>query len=174
LPRTSARIGPETAIWAITPVKSVARQLGGNAQTADVKLAEGPGVRLQEVTGRQMVILPTMPNHLLTACPMKDSVTWLYPPIEPFNTGKLRVSPVHEIYFQESGKPSGKPVIFLHGRSRRWLRSQTAPLLPPRKVPNRELRPARLWEEHDLRVSGSEHHLGPGRRHRENSRPPRH
>ena len=46
---------------------------------------------------------------------MKDSITWLYPPIEPYNTGKLQVSPIHEIYFEESGKPSGKPVIFLHG-----------------------------------------------------------
>ena len=46
---------------------------------------------------------------------MKDSVTWLYPPIEPYNTGRLQVSPVHEIYFEESGNPSGKPVIFLHG-----------------------------------------------------------
>src|ERR1700679_3687948 len=46
---------------------------------------------------------------------MKDFVTWLYPAIEPYNTGKLQVSPVHEIYFEESGNPSGKPVIFLHG-----------------------------------------------------------
>jgi proline iminopeptidase len=46
---------------------------------------------------------------------MKDPVTWLYPPIEPYNTGKLRVSAVHEICFEESGNPSGKPVIFLHG-----------------------------------------------------------
>src|ERR1700691_4065449 len=60
-------------------------------------------------------ILPTMPNHAPTASPMKDSVTWLYPPIEPYNTGKLQVSPVHEIYFEETGNLSGKPVIFLHG-----------------------------------------------------------
>src|ERR1700689_1437766 len=46
---------------------------------------------------------------------MKDPVTWLYPPIEPYNTGRLRVSPVHEIYFEESGNPSGKPAVFLHG-----------------------------------------------------------
>jgi pimeloyl-ACP methyl ester carboxylesterase len=39
----------------------------------------------------------------------------LPPPIEPYSTGKLQVSPVHEIYFEESGNPSGKPVIFLHG-----------------------------------------------------------
>jgi proline iminopeptidase len=47
--------------------------------------------------------------------PVKDPLTWLYPPIEPFNTGRLRVSNVHELYFEESGKPDGKPVIFLHG-----------------------------------------------------------
>jgi len=46
---------------------------------------------------------------------MKDPVTWLYPPIKPYNTGRLKVTPVHEIYFEESGKPSGKPVIFPHG-----------------------------------------------------------
>jgi len=56
-----------------------------------------------------------MPDHAPTASTMKDSVTWLYPPIEPYKTGRLQVSPVHEIYFEESGKPSGKPVIFLHG-----------------------------------------------------------
>jgi len=38
-----------------------------------------------------------------------------YPPIEPFRTGRLRVSPVHELYFEESGNPTGKPVVFLHG-----------------------------------------------------------
>src|SRR6202167_5581698 len=47
--------------------------------------------------------------------PMKDSLTWLYPPIEPYNTGKLQVLPIHEIYFEQSGNLSGKPVIFLHG-----------------------------------------------------------
>src|SRR5271166_4713482 len=38
-----------------------------------------------------------------------------YPPIEPFRTGRLRVSPLHELYFEESGNPEGKPVLFLHG-----------------------------------------------------------
>jgi proline iminopeptidase len=38
-----------------------------------------------------------------------------YPPIKPFNSGNLRVSPVHEIYYEESGNPRGKPVVFLHG-----------------------------------------------------------
>jgi proline iminopeptidase len=38
-----------------------------------------------------------------------------YPPIRPYNSGFLRVSPVHEIYYEESGNPKGKPVVFLHG-----------------------------------------------------------
>src|ERR1700704_3877863 len=38
-----------------------------------------------------------------------------YPPIEPFRTGFLRVSDVHELYFEESGNPDGKPAVFLHG-----------------------------------------------------------
>lgn len=39
----------------------------------------------------------------------------LYPPIEAYRTGRLRVSDVHEIYFEESGNPLGKPVVFVHG-----------------------------------------------------------
>lgn len=38
-----------------------------------------------------------------------------YPEIEPYRTGTLRVSEVHELYFEESGNPEGKPVVFLHG-----------------------------------------------------------
>lgn len=47
--------------------------------------------------------------------PMKDPVTWFYPEIEPYRTGRLRVSDLHELYFEESGNPAGKPVVFLHG-----------------------------------------------------------
>ena len=39
----------------------------------------------------------------------------LYPPIEPYNQGKLKVSDLHTIHYEESGNPQGKPVIFLHG-----------------------------------------------------------
>jgi proline iminopeptidase len=38
-----------------------------------------------------------------------------YPPIKPYNKGFLRVSPLHELYYEESGNPNGKPVVFLHG-----------------------------------------------------------
>lgn len=39
----------------------------------------------------------------------------LYPSIEPRRSGWLRVSDLHEIYWEESGNPAGKPVVFLHG-----------------------------------------------------------
>ncbi|MCC6782062.1 MAG: prolyl aminopeptidase [Planctomycetes bacterium] len=39
----------------------------------------------------------------------------LYPPPEPFDSGHLRVSATHEIYYEQSGNPRGKPVVFLHG-----------------------------------------------------------
>jgi proline iminopeptidase len=39
----------------------------------------------------------------------------LYPSIRPYRTGRLRVSGVHELYFEESGNPKGKPLVFLHG-----------------------------------------------------------
>jgi proline iminopeptidase len=39
----------------------------------------------------------------------------LYPAIRPNRTGFLRVSDLHELYFEESGNPNGQPVVFLHG-----------------------------------------------------------
>ena len=46
---------------------------------------------------------------------MSEVQRTLYPEIQANQTGRLRVSDVHEIYWEESGNPSGKPVIFLHG-----------------------------------------------------------
>jgi proline iminopeptidase len=39
----------------------------------------------------------------------------LYPSIKPYATGYLRVSDVHEIYYEECGNPRGKPAVFVHG-----------------------------------------------------------
>lgn len=39
----------------------------------------------------------------------------LFPPIEPFDSGMLRVSDTHNIYYEVSGNPDGKPVIVCHG-----------------------------------------------------------
>lgn len=39
----------------------------------------------------------------------------LYPPVAPYATGRLRVSELHELYYEQSGTATGKPVVFLHG-----------------------------------------------------------
>jgi proline iminopeptidase len=39
----------------------------------------------------------------------------LYPPLRPFHTGRLRVSALHELYYEQCGNPQGKPAVFLHG-----------------------------------------------------------
>jgi proline iminopeptidase len=39
----------------------------------------------------------------------------LYPPVEPFRSGKLSVSGGHEIYYEECGNPRGKPALVVHG-----------------------------------------------------------
>ena len=39
----------------------------------------------------------------------------LYDPIEAFDQGMLSVSSLHTIYYEQSGNPEGKPVVFLHG-----------------------------------------------------------
>eukprot|EP00250_Pteridium_aquilinum_P006395 c16334_g1_i1 orf=45-1043(+) len=39
----------------------------------------------------------------------------LYPPVEPYTTGNLKVSEIHTLYWEQSGNPSGYPVLFLHG-----------------------------------------------------------
>ena len=46
---------------------------------------------------------------------MSSARRTLYPEIQPYRTGRLAVSGGHELYFEESGNPQGKPVIFLHG-----------------------------------------------------------
>ena len=41
--------------------------------------------------------------------------TALYPPIQPFNKGTLKVSDIHTIAYSQYGNPHGKPVLFVHG-----------------------------------------------------------
>lgn len=42
-------------------------------------------------------------------------MTALYPDIEPYNTGRLKVSHLHDLYYEECGNKDGKPVVFIHG-----------------------------------------------------------
>src|SRR5215475_10430370 len=39
----------------------------------------------------------------------------LYPEIEPYTSGGLRLDAIHTMYWETSGNPDGIPVVFLHG-----------------------------------------------------------
>jgi proline iminopeptidase len=39
----------------------------------------------------------------------------LFPPIEPYATGMLKLDGRHTMYWEQSGNPRGAPVVFLHG-----------------------------------------------------------
>jgi len=39
----------------------------------------------------------------------------LFPRIEPYQTGRLKVDETHELYWEVCGNPEGVPVVFLHG-----------------------------------------------------------
>ncbi len=56
-------------------------------------------------------------SGFLLACASVDSEDEieLWPEIEPFETGFLQVSDIHQIYYELSGNPEGKPVFVLHG-----------------------------------------------------------
>jgi len=44
-----------------------------------------------------------------------EKLRTLYPEIQPYDSGHLKVSAVHELYYEQCGNPKGKPVVFLHG-----------------------------------------------------------
>jgi len=46
---------------------------------------------------------------------MNETRRTLYPEVEPYATGFLQVSPLHNVYFEQCGNPDGKPVLFVHG-----------------------------------------------------------
>jgi proline iminopeptidase len=39
----------------------------------------------------------------------------LWPEIEPFQSDYLKVSNIHDIYYELCGNPNGKPIFVLHG-----------------------------------------------------------
>jgi proline iminopeptidase len=39
----------------------------------------------------------------------------LYPAIKPYNSGYLKVSDIHSLYYEECGNPYGQPAVMLHG-----------------------------------------------------------
>jgi proline iminopeptidase len=39
----------------------------------------------------------------------------LYPPIEPYKTGRIRTDDGHDLYYEECGNPKGIPALLVHG-----------------------------------------------------------
>ena len=44
-----------------------------------------------------------------------ETLRTLYPAIDPYDSGHIKVSDVHQLYYEQCGNPNGKPVVFLHG-----------------------------------------------------------
>lgn len=44
-----------------------------------------------------------------------ETLKTLYPATEPYDSGHIRVSDVHQLYYEQCGNPNGKPALFLHG-----------------------------------------------------------
>jgi proline iminopeptidase len=47
--------------------------------------------------------------------PESETMPTPYPPIEPFQSFRVRVSALHDIYVEECGNPDGVPAVFCHG-----------------------------------------------------------
>jgi len=52
---------------------------------------------------------------IITPSLQAQSADGLHPPIEPYKSGYLKVSDLHEIYYECCGNPEGSPVLCLHG-----------------------------------------------------------
>jgi hypothetical protein len=61
------------------------------------------------------VILIASPSMRGSKSARAPSRRRLYRAIEPYRTGFLRASGLHEMYLEECGNPDGKPAIYLHG-----------------------------------------------------------
>lgn len=63
------------------------------------------------------LLLVVMVSPIYVICLGKDTEEQqgLWPEIEPYETGYLRVSDIHEIYYELCGNPEGTPLFVLHG-----------------------------------------------------------
>ncbi len=57
---------------------------------------------------------PDMPNVAISDT-SADKRVGLYPSIAPYSQGRLRVSDLHELYYEQAGNPKGIPVLTVHG-----------------------------------------------------------
>ena len=106
-PRTAAR-RPAAKAQRTSPKKKAA------SRTAQSRSVSAPKTTARaSATARASIAAPSVARNPAPApVPQRRE---LYPAIEPYSTGYLRVSEIHELYYEESGNPAGKPAIFLHG-----------------------------------------------------------
>ncbi len=57
----------------------------------------------------------------------------LFPATPPYRSGRLQVSDLHNLHFEEYGTPRGKPVVFLHGGPGGGIRPDYARYFHPKK-----------------------------------------
>src|SRR5260221_7275446 len=67
--------------------------------------------RIREITALHATPITPAPLHWAAMTPRRD----MFPPIEPYRTGQLRLDSRHVMYWEESGNPEGPPIVFLHG-----------------------------------------------------------
>jgi proline iminopeptidase len=84
----------------------------------------------------------------------------LFPERKPYRTGRLRVSKLHDLYYEEYGNPRGKPLVFLHGGPGAGIRPKHRRYFDPRRwrvvlfdqrgcgrsTPHAELRENTTWD----------------------------
>ncbi len=59
-----------------------------------------------------------------------------FPAIAPYRSGFLGTSDGQQIYFEESGNPTGLPVVIMHGGSRGIDPTVSAAVFSPDSFPN--------------------------------------
>lgn len=55
------------------------------------------------------------PDKIADAHRDRSVEDYLFPPIEAYAEGRLKVSDLHELFWEEAGNPDGVPIAFLHG-----------------------------------------------------------
>lgn len=65
--------------------------------------------------GRQKMSAEMSAPVVKTSSVPKEAQLSLYPPIQPYHTGFLKVSDLHTVYYEISGNADGLPVCFVHG-----------------------------------------------------------
>ncbi len=89
-------------------------QLSHTAKQTDlVAVAKACGIENARAinTLEQVKLFAALPEHMQADNNRKT----LYPAIEPYDSGRLRVSDLHELYYEQVGNPQGCPVVYLHG-----------------------------------------------------------